>query len=98
MKGACCMSSLQECNERSSSSQYRPISPPNVINRPLKAVIIEKIVNHFKEENFLRFKPYGFGLHMSTADVLIVIAHRMSEELNKVITRSSVALDISKTF
>lgn len=71
-------------NEKT-NSEYR------FLNSKLLESIINKNVNdHHKRNYMLSAKQYEFRWDRSTADVIVVIKHRISEALdNKLITRAS---------
>ena len=84
--------------ERSSPSQYRPISLLSVISKLLEAVINQRVLAHLSKNNLLSDKQYGFRSSRSTADALTVFTHRISQALYVNRDVRAVALDISKAF
>ena len=84
--------------ERSYASQYRQISLLIVISKVLKYILNVHILNHLSKNNLLADVQYGFRHARSTADVLTVISHRISEALDSTYDARAIALDISKVF
>lgn len=66
MSGVCPV--FENAVERSSPSKYRPVSLLNVIS--VGAIIKKKGFEHFKMNNIVSNKQYGFRSSRSTADVL----------------------------
>ena len=83
---------------RSSPSQYRPISLLSIMSKLLEAVINHRVTKHLSTHNLLSDFQYGFRSARSTADVLTVITHRISQALDKGFGARAIALDISKAF
>ena len=84
--------------EKSSPSQYRPISLLSVISKLFEALINDKIIDHLERNNLLSDIQYGFRSSRSTADVLTVITHRISRAMAEGHHSRVAALDISKAF
>ena len=89
---------FKNAGERSSPSQYRPISLLSVISKLLEAVINQRVLAHLSKNNLLSDKQYGFRSSRSTADALTVFTHRISQALYVNRDVRAVALDISKAF
>ena len=84
--------------DRSSPSQYRPISLLSIMSKLLESVINKRVTKHLMKNHLLCDEQYGFRSSRSTADVLTVITHRVSEALDEGFMTRAVALDISKAF
>ena len=84
--------------DRSSPSQYRPISLLSVMSKLLESVINKRVIQHLTKNHLLCDEQYGFRSSRSTADVLTVITHRVSQALDEGFMTRAVALDISKAF
>ena len=56
------------------------------------------VLCHLDKNNLLSDFQYGFRSCRSTADVLTVITHRISEALDRGFESRAIALDISKAF
>ena len=84
--------------DQSSPSQYRPISLLSIISKLLESIINKRIMHHLLVNSLLSDQQYGFRSCRSTADVLTVITHRVSEALDNGHMTKSIALDISKAF
>ena len=89
---------FKNSGERSSPSQYRPISLLSVISKIFESILNRHILNHLSKNNLLVDVQYGFRSARSTADVLTVISHRISEALDSTYDARAIALDISKAF
>ena len=83
---------------RSSPSQYRPISLLSVVSKLFEAVINQRLIKHLSDNELLSDVQYGFRSARSTADVLTVISHRISQALDNGFESRAIALDISKAF
>ena len=68
------------------------------MSKLLESVLNREIVNHLSKNNLLSDIQYGFRSSRSTADVLTVISHRISESLDGGFISRAIALDISKAF
>ena len=88
----------KNAGDRSSPSQYRPISLLSIMSKLLESVINKRVTRHLTKNNLLCDEQYGFRSSRSTADVLTVITHRVSEALDDGFMTRAVALDISKAF
>ena len=84
--------------DRSSPSQYRPISLLSIMSKLLESVINKRVTKHLMKNHLLCDEQYGFRSSRSTADVLTVITHRVSGALDEGFMTRAVALDISKAF
>ena len=89
---------FKNAGEKSNPSQYRPISLLSVISKLFESVINKRILDHLEANNLLSDVQYGFRSLRSTADVLTVITHRISEAMVGGNLAKMVALDISKAF
>ena len=88
----------KDSGDRSSPSQYRPISLLSIMSKLLESVINKRVTKHLMKNHLLCDEQYGFRSSRSTADVLTVITHRVSEALDEGFMTRAVALDISKAF
>ena len=89
---------FKNAGEKSNPSQYRPISLLSVISKLFESVINNRILDHLAINNLLSDVQYGFRSSRSTADVLTVITHRLSEAMTGGNHSRVIALDISKAF
>ena len=89
---------FKNSGDRSSPSQYRPISLLSVMSKLFESVINKRVTQHLTKNNLLCDEQYGFRSSRSTADVLTVITHRVSQALDEGFMTRAVALDISKAF
>ena len=89
---------FKNSGESSSPSQYRPISLLSVISKLFEAAINTAVLGHLAKNNLLSDQQYGFRPRRSTADILTVISHRISEALDRGFDTRVIALDISKAF
>ena len=88
----------KNAGDKSAPSQYRPISLLSIISKLFECVINERVLDHLVKNNLLSDVQYGFRSSRSTADVLTVITHRISEAIAKGNHTRLIALDISKAF
>ena len=84
--------------ERSDPSKYRPISLLCIISKLFESVLNRHIMKYLNAHSLLSDVQYGFRSSRSTADVLTVISHRISEALDSSFEGRVIALDISKAF
>ncbi|MEL7340328.1 MAG: reverse transcriptase family protein, partial [Bacteroidota bacterium] len=89
---------FKNAGEKSNPAQYRPISLLSVISKLFESVINKRILDHLNRNNLLSDVQYGFRSARSTADVLTVITHRISEAMAMGNHSRVIALDISKAF
>ena len=89
---------FKNAGDKSAPSQYRPISLLSIISKLFESVINKGVIDHLVKNNLLSDVQYGFRSSRSTADVLTVITHRISEAMAKGNHTRVVALDISKAF
>ena len=89
---------FKNAGDKSAPSQYRPISLLSIISKLFESVINKGVLDHLVKNNLLTDVQYGFRSSRSTADVLTVITHRISEAIAKGNHTRVVALDISKAF
>ena len=89
---------FKNAGDRCSPSQYRPISLLSVMSKLFESVINKAVISHLDRNKLLSDNQYGFRSSRSTADILTVITHRVSEALDKGRETRTVALDISKAF
>ena len=89
---------FKNAGDKSAPSQYRPISLLSIISKLFECVINERVLDHLVKNNLLSDVQYGFRSSRSTADVLTVITHRISEAIAKGNHTRVIALDISKAF
>ena len=89
---------FKNAGDRCSPSQYRPISLLSVMSKLFESVINKAVISHLDRHKLLSDNQYGFRSSRSTADILTVITHRVSEALDHGRETRTVALDISKAF
>ena len=89
---------FKNSGERSSPSQYRPISLLSIISKIFESILNKYTINYLNANNLLSDVQYGFRPSRSTADVLTVISHRISKALDSTFDARAIALDISKAF
>ena len=89
---------FKNAGEKSAPSQYRPISLLSIISKLFECVINKRVLDHLVKNNLLSDVQYGFRSSRSTADVLTVLTHRISEAIAKGNHTRVIALDISKAF
>ena len=68
------------------------------MSKLFESVINKAVISHLDKNKLLSDNQYGFRSSRSTADILTVITHRVSEALDKGRETRTVALDISKAF
>ena len=89
---------FKNSGERSDPSKYRPISLLCIISKIFESVLNRHVIKYLSKNNLLSDVQYGFRSARSTADVLTVITHRISEALDSSFDGRVIALDISKAF
>ena len=89
---------FKNAGDKSAPSQYRPISLLSIISKLFESVINKRVLDHLVKNNLMSDVQYGFRSYRSTADVLTVITHRISEAIAKGNHTRLIALDISKAF
>lgn len=57
---------------------------------------MNKVVNNLSKNNVLSDKQYGYHPVISTADVLTVMSHKISESIDGGFLSRAIALDIYK--
>ena len=89
---------FKNSGERSDPSKYRPISLLCIVSKLFESVLNRHIMKYLKAHSLLSDIQYGFRSSRSTADILTVISHRISEALDSSFVSRVGALDISKAF
>ena len=89
---------FKNSGERSSPSNYRPISILTVISKVFEIVINSALTKHLESNNLLSDHQYGFRSERSTADLLTVVTERIHQALDVSGEARAIALDISKAF
>jgi hypothetical protein len=84
--------------DRSSPSNYRPISLTCSISKVFEGLLNRHILGHIEDHSLLSDKQYGFRSARSTADVLALLSDRWTSALDQHGESCVVALDISKAF
>ena len=85
---------FKNAGERSSSSQYRPISLLSIISKIFESILNKHLVDYLRANNLLHDVQYGFRSSRSTVDVLTVISHRISKALDSNFDSRAITLDI----
>lgn len=73
----------------------RNTSTSCVINKLFEYLINKKFVDHFNKNSFQSDQQYVFHFSRTTADVLMVIIHRLNEAQDNIFIIRVVTLDIS---
>ena len=84
--------------ETPTGKSYRPVSLLSVFSKVFEKIIINRIVDHLEKCCLVSDFQYGFRSSRSTANLLIVVSHRIARAFNRSRATRAVALDISKAF
>ena len=84
--------------ERSTTKNYRVLSPLSVVIKVLEKLVNNRIADHLEKCGLFPDFQYGFRSSRSTADLLIVVSDDIVRAFNRSGATRAVALGISKAF
>ena len=85
-------------DDRSSPTNYRPISLLCIISKVMEAIIADDLRNFLFSNNLISQRQFGFRPGHSALDMLISLTQRWSDALNNKWEVRAVSLDISRAF
>ena len=89
---------FKNVGKRSTAKNYLPVSLLSVVSKVVENIVNNRIVDHLEKCGLFSDFQYGFRSSRSTADLLIVVSHRITRAFNRSGATRVVALDISKAF
>ena len=89
---------FKNVGERSTATNYRPVSLLSVVSKVFEKLVNNRIVDHLEKCNLFSDFQSGFRSSRSTADPLTVVSDRIARAFNRSGATQAVALDISKAF
>ena len=89
---------FNNAGERSTATNYHPVSLLSVVSKIFEKLMNNRIVDHLRKFGLFSYFQYGFRCSQSTADFLKVVPDRIARAFNWSGATRAVALDISKAF
>ena len=89
---------FKNVGERSTATNYHPVSLPSVVSKVFEKLVNNSTVVHLEKYRLFSDFQYGFRSSRSTADLLTVVSDRIARAFNRSGATRTVALDISKAF
>ena len=86
---------FKNVGERSTATNYRPVSLLSVVSKVFEKLVNNRIVDHLEKCNLFSDFQSGFRSSRSTADPLTVVSDRIARAFNRSGATQAVALDIS---
>ena len=89
---------FKNAGERSTTTNYRPVSLLSVVSKVFEKLVNNRIADHLEKCGLFSDFQYGFRSCRSTADLPTVVSDRIARAFNRSGATQAVALDISKAF
>ena len=89
---------FKNAGERSTATNYRPVSLLSVVSKVFEKLVNNRIVDHLEKCGLFGDFQYGFRSSRSTTHLLTVVSDRIARAFNRSGASRAVALDISKAF
>ena len=89
---------FKNVGERSTATNYRPVSLLSVVSKVFEKLVNNRIVDHLEKCGLFSDFQYSFRSSQSTTDLLTVVSDRIAGAFNRSGVTRAVALDISKAF
>jgi hypothetical protein len=83
---------------RSSPSNYRPVSLTCILSKTLEHVVCSSMWKHIEENNLLSNYQHGFRKSLNTTTQLLHVTYKASEALDNKLPYHIVSFDFSKAF
>lgn len=85
-------------DSKSKPSNYRPISLLPVIAKVFEEIIVQELCEHLDDNRLLSPRQFGFVKGKSASDLLLLLSHKWSQNLDNGYDTRVIALDISGAF
>ena len=92
------VSAIFKKGNRSSASNYRPVSLTSLICKIQEHIIVSSIMRHLNQHNILTDAQHGFRPRRSCETQLLTLCHELSTSLDNSKQTDLVILDFSKAF
>ena len=84
---------FKNVEERSTATNYRPVSLLSVASKVFEKLVNNKIIDHPEKYGLFSDYQYGFRSSRSTADPLTVVPDRIARAFNRSGANRAIALD-----
>ena len=84
---------FKNVEERSTATNYRPVSLLSVASKVFEKLVNNKIIDHPEKYGLFSDYQYGFRSSRSTADPLTVVPDRTARAFNRSGANRAIALD-----